>query len=169
MSQPLHPQTANAMGLLLQRLAGNPKTRARQLSLIKEVDPNYRLPADVAIEQLEFRHRQERENDKVNHWRTLRANTMKQQRAKLLERYEEAEIKQIEDGVMKKYPNLDYDDAARLHAAETAPAVAQHREAPGRRGQYWEFPSIPGLLENPEKAASDMAYSVIDELRGARR
>jgi hypothetical protein len=44
-----------------------------------------------------------------------------------------------------------------------------HSQKPARHGQYWEFPDIPGLLSNPDKAASDMAYSMIDEFRGRPR
>lgn len=164
----MHPQTAIAMGQLMQRLAGNPKTRARALALVKEVDPTYRLPADVAVADLEARLRAEREQEKQNSTKAQREARYKAQRGELVKVYGEDGVKAIEDGVLKKYPHLELEDAAKLYAADTSPATPRgdKRADQFRHGQHWEFPSIPGLLENPDKAATDMAYAVIDEFRG---
>lgn len=165
----MHPQTAIAMGQLMQRLAGNPKTRQRALGLVREIDPTYRLPADVAIADLEARQDAKREQERQEAAKAQRANRYKSQRKKLADSgYTEEQIKAIEDGVLKKYPHLELEDAAKLHAADDTTVVASRQRPPpqGRHGQHWEFPNIPGLLENPDKAATDMAYAVIDELRG---
>lgn len=165
----MHPQTAIAMGQLMQRLAGNPKTRSRALGLVKEIDPNYRLPADVAIADLEARQKAERDKERAENSKASRARKLAGQRKTLLERYSEEDVGKIE-ALLKKYPDgsIDLEDAAKLYAADTslAPPSGRERSNSLRHGQRWEFPSIPGLLENPDKAASDMAYSVIDELRG---
>lgn len=169
MTQQIHPQTAMDLAKLMQRMAGNPKTRARALSLVKEVDPGYRLPADVAIENLKAEQKAERIADQQNHQKALREQRYKTQRAAAVKSHGEDEVKKIETGILKKYPHLEFDDALKLHAADTTVATPKARDRANqfRHGQHWEFPSIPGLLENPDKAATDMAYAVIDELRGA--
>jgi hypothetical protein len=164
----LHPQTAIAMGNLLHRLAGNPATRAQTLADIKKLDPSYRLPADVEIASL----RQElaaKDTQNKREEETRRAqNRRNNQRKKLVDSHGEDIVKQIEEVTLKKYPHLDLEDAAKLYAADNGPVMAPtgSNQKPARHGQYWEFPDIPGLLSNPDKAASDMAYSIIDDLRG---
>jgi hypothetical protein len=165
----LHPQTAAAMGQLLHRLAGNPKTRAQTLGLIKEIDPSYRLPADVSIDNLKRELATKFENDKRADQQQRYQNRRANQRKKLVDSHGEDVVKQIEEGVLKKYPHLDLEDAAKLYAADNGPVSAATNAKPARHGQYWEFPDIPGLLTNPDKAASDMAYSMIDEFRGRPR
>jgi hypothetical protein len=165
----MHPQTAAAMGELLHRLAGNPKTRAQTLKLVKEVDPNYRLPADVAIDDLKAQIAAKDEADKRQAETNRAQNRRAGQRKKLLDSgdYDEKALKEIEETVMKKYPALDYDDAVKLYRAEAGPARPSHvRPEQFKQGQIWQFPDIPGLLQNPEKAAQDAAYSIIDEFRG---
>lgn len=163
------PQTAVAMGQLLQRLAGNPKTRAQTLGLVKQIDPNYRLPADVAIENFKAEQQAEKARERLEASKAQRERRHNQQRKKLLESYDEEHVKKIEER-LKKYPegSIDLEEAAKLYAADTEVAAPANRERAERmrHGQYWTFPNLPGLLENPDKAATDMAYSVIDELRG---
>ena len=167
----MHPQTAMTLGVLLQQLSNNPKTRQRTIQMIKEIDPSYKVPADVAVADLEQRLRAEsaqtRQQEQQERWKNQRTK----QRKELVGSHGEAVVKEIEEGVMKRHPGLTYNEAAVLHASRDGPARPPERaEAPKfRHGQIWEFPSIPGLIENPEKAASDMAYSVIDELRAGGR
>lgn len=163
----MHPQTAAAMGQLLHRLAGNPKTRAQTLGLIKEIDPSYRLPADVSIDNLKRDLAAKFENDKRAEQQQRYQNRRANQRRKLVESHGEDVVKQIEEVTLKKYPHMELEDAAKLYAADNGPVMAPSNSGkPARHGQYWEFPDIPGLLSNPDKAASDMAYSMIDEFRG---
>lgn len=161
----LHPQTAQALATLTQRIAGNPKTRDRLLNLVKEVDPNYRLPGDVEVKNLKAELQAERAKEKQEEANQRAANRRKNARSKLVQTHGEEVVKEIEEGVLKKYPHLDYEDAAKLHAADKDPVrPTGHRDI--KPGKIWEFPTLPGLIENPEKAAADAAYAVIDELRG---
>jgi hypothetical protein len=163
----LHPQTAAAMGNLLHRLAGNPKTRAQTLGLIKEIDPSYRLPGDVEIANLRKELADKSEADKRAEQQQRAQNRRANQRKKLVDSHGEDVVKQIEEVTLKKYPHIDLEDAAKIYAADNGPVMApSNSNKPARHGQYWEFPDIPGLLSNPDKAASDMAYSMIDEFRG---
>jgi hypothetical protein len=155
------------MGNLLHRLAGNPETRAQTLASIKKIDPSYRLPADVEIASLRQELAAKSEADKKTEQQQRAQNRRNNQRKKLVESHGEDIVKQIEEVTLKKYPHLDLEDAAKLYAADNGPVMAPtNSNKQARHGQYWEFPDIPGLLSNPDKAASDMAYSIIDEFRG---
>jgi len=169
MTQQIHPQTAMDLAKLMQRMAGNPKTRSRLLGMVKETDPGYRLPADVAIEAFKAEQKAERETERSNWNKAQREARYKKQRAEAVASHGEDEVKKIEDTVLKRYPHLELEDAVKLHAADASPATPRARERSNqfRHGERWTFPSIPGLLENPDRAANEMAHKVIDELRGA--
>jgi hypothetical protein len=170
----MHPQTAVAMGNLLQRLAGNPKTRQKQLELVRELDPSYRLPGDVQINQLENKlraeHQAEKQKEAQERWQRNRG----QARRRLVESHGEDTVKEIEEKILKKYPHLTYDDAAKLHAAEDRPVTPTNKQPQARHGQIWEFPVPDGMpaeqfLKNVDKAAIDTAHSVIDRIRAGER
>jgi hypothetical protein len=169
MTANLHPQTAAALGQLLHKLAGNPKTRARTLGMIKELEPGYRLPGDIAVDNLraEIKADLQKERDTENQNRAK--NRRAKQRKDLVDELGEDVVKAIEDGPLKKYPHIDYTDAAKLYRSEDGPAMVGHRPETQKAGRIWEFPDLPGLMANPEKAAMDAAYSVIDELRAGKR
>lgn len=166
---PLDAKTTADMATLLMKLSGNPKTRRKQLELVKELDPNYRLPADVQIASLKEDLTKDREEEKI---RTRAENYQRQsqaQRKALIDsgRYTEEQVKEMEEKVMKRYRLGDYEAASKLYAADIEPARPSSRDR-ARHGQIWEFPDIPGLLQNPDKAATDAAYSIIDEMRSGR-
>jgi hypothetical protein len=161
-----HPQTHLAMGKLLEKLAGHPKTRATILNSIKQVEPNYRLPADVSIAQAEARIRADMQKDKDEERNRRAANGRANQRKKLVDTHGEDIVKEIEEKIVKKYPNIDLDDAAKLYASEDGPARPSGSRPESRPGSLWEFPDLPGLMQNPDKAAQNAAYAVIDEMRG---
>jgi hypothetical protein len=162
----LHPQTEQALGRLMHKLAGHPKTRATVLAAVQQVEPGYRLPADVSMSQMEARIRADLQKEKNEERQAQANNARARKRAKLVETHGEDAVKEIEEKIVKKYPSIDLDDAAKIYAMEDGPARPSSRPEPSRHGQIWEFPDIPGLLQNPEKAAQTAAYAVIDELRG---
>jgi len=170
-NQPLHPQTAGELADLMMKLSGNPKTRQRLLSMVKEVQPNYRAPADVQLAEFKEQTRIEREKERADWQKQQLANARAKQRNHLIEsgRYDEQQVKEIEEKVMKHYGLGDYEAAAKIYASDTAPAKPREGDLKYRHGKIWEFPDLPGLMQNPEKAALDAAYSVIDELRAGKR
>lgn len=159
-------QTEKDLAALLLKLSGNPKTRLHTLRMIKAVDPNYRIPADVQLEEYKAQVAREKENDKITAQAEKSRERQTAQRAKLLDKYTEDQIKEIEAG-MSKVGLGDYEAGAKLYAADMTPAKASNNNRP-RHGQIWEFPDLPGLLQNPEKAATDAAYAVLDEMRAGR-
>ena len=161
-------QTEKDLAALMLKLSGNPKTRRKQLAMIREVDPNYRIPADVQLEEYKEQVKREREEEKIRAQAEKSQERQTGQRQGLIEsgKYTEEQVKEIE-GVMRKYGLGDYDAGAKLYAADMTPAKASNANRP-RHGQIWEFPDLPGLLQNPEKAATDAAYAVLDEMRSGR-
>lgn len=166
---PPSQQTLMELGQLALKLAGNPKTRKNFLKDVQAVDPNYRPPADVQLEEFKAEIKKDQEEREIRAQAARQQNFRSNQRAKLISsgKYTEDQVKEIETAVMKKYGLADYEAAAKLYAADVAPAKPSNREK-FRHGQIWEFPNLPGLLQNPEKAASDAAYAIIDELRQGR-
>jgi hypothetical protein len=167
----LAPQTTNDLAALALKLAGNPKTRAKFTRMVQEVSPSYRLPADVQLQEFEARSKREREEEKIRERAERAEERRTQARQGLINsgRYTEDQVVEIE-AVMKKHglPSDKYDAGAKLYGADISPARPNNANQPMRHGQIWEFPNIPGLLQNPEKAASDAAYAVIDEMRAGR-
>ena len=171
----IHPTTAMLLGLLMQRMAGNPKTRQRTLEMVKEIDPNYRLPGDVQITQLENKLKAEREQEKQDDRVARAKNRRDTQRKKLVDAHGEDYVKGIEEGPLKKYPHLDFDDAAKLYAADSEPlAPTGNRPDQMRHGQIWEYPVPEGadaaaFMADPSKVAANVAYSMIDSFRAGKR
>jgi len=163
------PKTLHDLGVLALKIAGNPKTRREFLKQVKAVDPNYRPPADVQLQDFKDDLKKEREEEKIRERAEGYQRQAAAQRQSLIEsgRYTEEQVVEMEEKVMKKYRLGDYEAASKLYAADIAPARPSNRDKM-RHGQIWEFPDLPGLLQNPEKAASDAAYAVIDELRAGR-
>jgi hypothetical protein len=89
------------------------------------------------------------------------------QRASLADKYSAEQITEIET-VMTKYGISDYEAGAKLYSADFKPSAQSSTRDKIRHGTVWEFPELPGLFENPDKAARDMAVQVIDEFRSAR-
>lgn len=166
----LNADVALQMGNLLAKLSSHPKTRDLQLELIQMAEPGYKMPADVAVKKLEEKLRAERAAEKRAEQEERAKNRRARSRGELVKSHGEDVVKAIEEKWLKKYPHLDYEDAAKLHAAEDAPVRPTGVPATKfRHGQIWEFPDLPGLLQNADKAATDAAYSIIDEMNAARR
>jgi hypothetical protein len=166
---PVNQQTLMELGALAMKVAGHPKTRRQFLGQVKQVDPNYRLPADVQLEDFKEQQAREREEEKIRAKAERDERRRTEQRQKLIDsgRYTEEQVGEIEEKVMKKFGLNDFEAGAKLYAADLKPQNPTNTNQQ-RHGRIWEFPNLPGLLENPDKAANDAAYAVIDELRGAR-
>ena len=172
----IHPQTAMSLGLLLQRMSGNPKTRQKTLELVKELDPGYRLPADVQMEQFKAEQKAEREKEKAESNAAAAAQRRANGRKRMVDTHGEEIVKAIEAGPLKKYQNLSWDDAAKIYASENRDIITPNGPRPERtrHGQLWELPVPEGstaeaFLSNPEKVAQDVAYSMLDHFRAGGR
>jgi hypothetical protein len=167
----LDPNTAQALGELMHKLAHNPKTRKSVAKMVKEVDPDRAaaftdIELDDKVEALreEFTAKEDaRQREEVT--RKLEA----QRKGLLAKGYTEDQVKEIEEKVMPRYGISDYDAASVLWANENPPA----QPTPGEKrsnGTHWEFPMFEQYASDPRKASLDRAHEVIDELRaGSRR
>src|SRR5215469_14084680 len=145
--------TAVQMGNLLHKLSRG-KNRRAQLGLIQSEEPGYRMPSDVAVADLEQKMRKEREDEKKKDQEERAKSRRARDRAALVSELGEDVVKQIDEGPLKKYPHLDYKDAAVLLRGENSPVSPSGRPPDRfRHGQIWEFPDLPGLLNDPAKSA----------------
>jgi hypothetical protein len=65
MTAAISTQTEKDLAALMLKLSGNPKTRLHTLRMIKAIDPNYRIPADVQLEEYKAQVAREREAEKI--------------------------------------------------------------------------------------------------------
>jgi|SRR5215469_160042 len=164
------PETLIELGKLLLKMSRGKDTRRETLKTVKKVAPDYQLPGDQQVEDL----RHELEEKQLAGEEKARSDAVKQrlenQRAALADgtlipgkKFDADALKEIEEKIMPKYGISDYEGAAKIYLGDFKPPAGQPRTA------TWSFPDIPGLMEDPAKAAREAAHQVIDELhRGGR-
>jgi hypothetical protein len=164
-------ETLIELGKTAMRLSRNKETRRDFLKAIKKVAPDYTLPGDQQVEDLRQELADERAANEAKATGDAVKARLEKQRAGLLDgtlipgrKFDEAAVKEIEEKVMPRYGLSDYEAGAKLYAADLKPA----RQTTGlpSAGASWTLPDLPGLLDNPAKAALEAAHGVIDELRG---
>lgn len=164
-------ETLVELGKLALKMSRNKETRRDFLKQVKKVAPDYQLPGDQQVEDL--RQELEEKNAKAAAEAAAKAVTdrLEQQRAALAEgkliagkQFTPEQIKEIEEKIMPKYGISDYEGAAKIYLGDFKPPPAAGR--PG--ATTWTFPDLPGLFEDPSKAAREAANSVIDELHRGR-
>ena len=166
----LPPETLMELGRLLMKMSRDKSTRRETLKTVKKIQPDYQLPGDQQVEDL----RSELEDKRIAAEEAARAKAsndrLEAQRTALADgtlikgkTFTAEQIKEIEDKVMPKYGISDYEGAAKIYLGDFKPPPP----ASGRTGT-WTFPDIPGLMDNPAKAATEAAYQVIDEIQRGR-
>jgi hypothetical protein len=165
------PETLLELGKLALRMSRNKDTRREFLKTVKKIAPDYQLPGDQQVEDL--RHELEEKASKAEADRAANEvrTRLEVQRAMLAEgklipgkQFTPEQIKEIEEKVMPKYGISDYEGAAKIYLGDNKPPPQVGR--PG--STTWTFPDIPGLFEDPTKAAREAANTVIDELHRGR-
>lgn len=170
MAEEYSQETLVELGKLALKMSRNKETRRDFLKTVKKVAPDYQLPGDQQVEDLRLElaeKKQKEDDDRRSAEITAR---LEAQRAQLAEgtlipgkKFTPEQIKEIEDKVMPKYGISDYEGAAKIYLGDFKPPP----QPSGRTGT-WTFPDVPGLFDNPAKAATDAAYQVIDELQRGR-
>ena len=173
MNQPMRPvqprqltqneQTLIELGKLALKVGNNPETRPEFIKAVKKVSPGARFPVDETNDRITALE-QQLADEKLRVQQAAVIANQEKQKSGLATKFSPEQIVEIES-IMTKYGLSDYDAAAKIYGADFKPAKPSGREA-SRHGSTWEFPELPGLFDNPEKAARDAAYAVIDELRG---
>lgn len=159
-------ETLKELGKLAVKLASNKKTRRGFIKAVKEIEPDRQFP-DQDVQDLREEMEERMTRDREERETAAMAERLAAQRAGLGDRFSEEQIKEIETKVMPKYGLSDYEAAATIYGADLAPAVPTNQQP--RPSGSWELPDLPGLKEDPAKAARDHAYRVIDELRTPAR
>jgi hypothetical protein len=161
-------ETLLELGRLSLRLSRDAKTRRPFLKQIKEISPNYQLPGDQQVEDLRAELEERRAKDDAERKGREITERLERQRAGLIDgtllsgrKFDDATVKEIEEKVMTKYGISDYEAGAKLYLSDFKPPPDKKPTTTGS----WTFPDIPGLTEDPAKAARDAAHSIIDEFR----
>jgi hypothetical protein len=171
MSDEYPQETLIELGKLALKMSRDKSTRRDFLKQVKKVAPDYQLPGDQQVEDL----RQELEENKLKDTEAARAKDiiarLEAQRSDLAEgkliagkTFTPEQIKEIEEKIMPKYGISDYEGAAKIYLGDFKPPPSAGR--PG--ATTWTFPDLPGLFEDPSKAAREAANTVIDELHRGR-
>jgi hypothetical protein len=165
------PETLLELGKLALRMSRNKDTRREFLKTVKKIAPDYQLPGDQQVEdlRLELAEKKQKEDDER---RTKEiTERLESQRSDLADgrliagkKFTAEQIKEIEEKIMPKYGISDYEGAAKIYLGDNKPPPQVGR--PG--STTWTFPDIPGLFEDPTKAAREAANTVIDELHRGR-
>jgi len=161
-------ETLLELGRLALRLSRNEKTRRPFLKQVKEVAPGYQLPGDQQVEDLRAELAEAREKEAAERKSREVTNRLEKQRAGLIDgtllagrSFDDATVKEIEEKIMTKYGISDYEAGAKLYLSDFKPPPTAKPSATAN----WSFPDIPGLMDDPAKAAREAAHQVIDEFR----
>jgi hypothetical protein len=161
-------ETLLELGRLALRLSRNEKTRRPFLKQVKEVAPNYQLPGDQQVEDLRAELKETRDKEETERKTREVRERLEAQRRGLLDgsllagrKFDDDTVKEIEEKVMTKYGISDYEAGAKLYLSDFKPPPNVRPSA----NASWTFPDIPGLNDDPAKAAREAAHLVIDEFR----
>ena len=165
----LPQETVRELAKLNLRMSRHKDTRRDHLRNVKKIDPNYQLPGDQQVADLRAELDERREKDEREAAAKVITDRLEAQRRGLIEgtlipgrKFSPEDVKEIEDKVMPKYGISDYEGAAKIYLGDfKAP-----NKLPTPHGATWTFPDIPGLMDDPARAARDAAAKVIDELHG---
>ena len=163
------PETLTELGKLALKMSRNKDTRREFLKQVKKIAPDYQLPGDQQVADLRAELEEKEATAKVEAEKKSILDRLENQRRGLAEgtllagkKFTAEQIKEIEEKVMPKYGISDYEGAAKIYLGDFKPPAP--KGAPG--STTWTFPDIPGLFEDPTKAAREAANMVIDELHG---
>lgn len=171
----LDPAVAQDLARIALELRDNPKTRKTFLNAVKEVRPNFQLPADLATAEIDKRvddklsERDLKDAKKENEQRLAR------QRAGLLDGtlidgriFTEEQVKDIEKTIMEPRGIADYESGALIYAGSQKPA-SPTPEIPSRG--TWTLPKVSNPFNTTalRENAFTEAHKVIDELNANRR
>jgi|SRR5215472_11059116 len=165
----LPAETQLELGRLAYQLSRHKDTRRSFLKDTKKLKPDYTLPGDQQVQDLRDELEAKDEKNKIDAATAANTARLEKQRQGLLDgtlipgrKFDADAIKEIEEKIMPKYGIADYEAAGKIYASDFKPPQPK----PGDRTAAWSFPDIPGLMDDPAKAAREAAHSIIDEMQG---
>lgn len=160
----LSPEANAELANYFVKMANNPETRKETARLAKKAGLNLSLPDVEASDQREYVDQKLADRDAQDNARKAKEH-LESQRARLLDRYDEKSVKEIE-ALMEKEGIANYDTAARLFAADTKPATPRSEI----KSRTWEMPKISKEdVNNIASRARTNAYDVIDQIQASKR
>jgi hypothetical protein len=174
----IDPAVAQDLARLALDLSHDKKFRKQFGKLVKEAkpeSPHAAAFADVDIEDRFESFKSEQEQREIKRAQDAIMERLNTQRQKLLTGsedgsapiYDEDTVKKIEE-LMQKKGISDYEDGRILYAAINPPANTKPSNEPAPPGATWEMPAFAEYAKDPNKAARNNAYAVIDEFRRRR-
>jgi hypothetical protein len=175
---PIDPNVAQDLARLALDLSHDKKTRKAFAKIVRESkpdSPHAAAFADVEVED-KFEAFERREEEKeIKRQQDAIVQRMNTQRQRLLAgnddgsapKYDEDTVKKIED-LMQKKGISDYEDGRILYAALNPPPSNTKPSNETPPGATWELPAFAEYSKDPNKAARNNAYAVIDEFRRRR-
>ena len=158
----LSPEAVYGLAVLAKKLGGKgAKTRKEFTKLVQQVDPTYKpaLSEDEVLEQVNDRFEEEENKRKSRDMQ----KQLEAEKAELLTRYEEGQLKEIEK-LMEQRGIANYKDAAIIYASEL-PAPEPTSKALETRS--WTIPKMDPM-SNPIAARRQKLHEVIHDLRSRK-
>jgi hypothetical protein len=176
-AKPIDPNVAQDLARLALDLSHDKKTRKAFAKIVREAkpdSPHAAAFADVEVEDKFEAFQRAQEEKEIKREQAVIVARMNEQRQRLLSgdeaggrKYSEDDVKKIE-ALMEKKGLTDYEDAAVLYAATLPPENTKPSNEPLPQGATWEMPQFAEYAKDPNKAARNNAYAVIDEFRRKR-
>ena len=176
-AKPIDPNVAQDLARLALDLSHDKKTRKAFAKIVREAkpdSPHAAAFADVEVEDKFEAFQRAQEEKEIKREQAVIVARMNEQRQRLLSgdeaggrKYSEDDVKKIET-LMEKKGLTDYEDAAVLYAATLPPENTKPSNEPLPQGATWEMPQFAEYAKDPNKAARNNAYAVIDEFRRKR-
>ena len=176
--KPIDPNVAQDLARLALDLSHDKKTRKAFAKIVREAkpdSPHAAAFADVEVEDKFEAFKSEFEQQRIKDAQDAIVEKLNRDRQRLLAgsddgsapKYDEDTVKKIED-LMQKKGISDYEDGRILYAAINPPANTKPSNEPTPPGATWEMPAFAEYAKDPNKAARNNAYAVIDEFRRRR-
>ena len=176
--KPIDPNVAQDLARLALDLSHDKKTRKAFAKIVRESkpdSPHAAAFADVEVEDKFEAFKSEIENERIKQQQDAIIEKLNRDRQRLLAgsddgsapKYDEDTVKKIED-LMQKKGISDYEDGRILYAALNPPPANTKPSNETPPGATWELPAFAEYSKDPNKAARNNAYAVIDEFRRRR-
>jgi hypothetical protein len=174
--QPIDPKVAQDLARLALDLSHDKKTRKAFAKIVREAkpdSPHAAAFADVEVEDKFEAWTSAQEQKEVERQQAAIVEKLNRDRQRLLSsegdgpKYDEDTVKKIEE-LMQKKGISDYEDGRILYAALNPPPANTKPSDVTPPGATWELPAFAEYSKDPNKAARNNAYAVIDEFRRRR-
>ena len=176
--KPIDPNVAQDLARLALDLSHDKKTRKAFGKIVREAKPIRPMPRRLPMWKSRTSSRRsspKSSSSESSGQQDAIVEKLNRDRQQLLAgsddgsapKYDEDTVKKIEE-LMQKKGISDYEDGRILYAALNPPANTKPSNEPTPPGATWELPAFAEYAKDPNKAARNNAYAVIDEFSRRR-